>query len=115
VGWNAQVTSTGLWFVIEQPGEGPMIREGNRVSYTFKSTLLDGTPCYEVTEESPKQIHMGKGGVETGVEQGMQHLRMGAEAIFLIPPHLGHGNFGDRDRIPGNSVLIYHVKILEVQ
>ena len=50
---------------------------------------------------------MGKGGIESGVEEGLATLlRKGTEAILIIPPHLGHGNFGDRDKIPGNSVLI---------
>ncbi len=77
--------------------------------------LLDGTPCYETSEKSPKVITVGKGGVESGVEQGLQTMRQGTEAILVIPPHLAHGNFGDRDKIPGNTVIIYHVKIIEVQ
>jgi FKBP-type peptidyl-prolyl cis-trans isomerase len=65
--------------------------------------------------DNPKRITVGKGGVESGVEQGLKKLSEGAEAIFLIPPHLGHGNFGDRVRIPGNSVLIYRIQVLKVE
>ena len=77
--------------------------------------LLNGTPCYEITDQQPKTITIGKGGVESGVEQGLQVMRSGSEGILIIPPHLGHGNFGDRDKIPGNTVIIYYVKVLEVQ
>ena len=115
VGWKATVTPTGLWIVIEEPGTGSKITEHSRVTYSFSSMLLDGTPCYEATEDDPKQIVIGRGGVESGVEEGLKHLRRGSRAIFLVPPHLGHGNFGDRDRIPGNSVLIYRVVIIDVQ
>lgn len=115
VGWKAEVTQTGLWIVLEKKGEGKVIRENSRIIYAFESTLLNGQPCYKATEQDPKEIIIGKGGVESGIEQGMRLLRQGAEAIFIIPPHLAHGNFGDRDRIPGNSVLIYRVKVLEVQ
>jgi len=114
LGWTAEVTPTGLWIVRENPGEGRRIRENSRVSFTFESSLLDGTPAYQQGADNPKQITVGKGGVESGVEQGLLHLREGSEAVLLIPPHLGHGNFGDRDRIPGNSVIIYHLKVLEV-
>ena len=100
VGWPAEVSPSGLWVVVEKPGEGKRIRENMRVSYTFQSTLLDGTPCYQASIESPKQITIGSGGVE---------------AIFLIPPHLAHGNFGDRVKIPGNSVLIYRIQVLIVE
>lgn len=113
-GWHAQLTASGLWIVVEKPGKGKRIAENSRVSFAFESSLLDGTFCYQATKEDPKVITMGKGGVESGVEQGLQHLSEGAEAIFLVPPHLAHGNFGDREKIPGNSVLIYHVEVLKV-
>ena len=115
VGWKAEVSPSGLWIVVDKPGEGRRIGENMRITYTFESTLLDGTPCYQATLEQPKQITIGTGGVESGVEQGLQLLREGAEAIFLIPPHLAHGNFGDREKIPGNSVLIYRIQVLKVE
>jgi FKBP-type peptidyl-prolyl cis-trans isomerase len=114
VGWEAAVTPSGLWIVIEKPGEGPPVRDNSRVTFAFESTLLDGTPCYSTTPQKPKVITAGKGGVESGVEEGIRTLAGGAEAIFLIPPHLAHGNFGDREKIPGNAVLIYRIQVLEV-
>lgn len=115
VGWQADVTPSGLWIVLEKPGNGKDIGDNMQVTYTYKSTLLNGTFCYEARADNPKRITIGKGGVESGVEQGLQKLSEGSEAVFLIPPHLGHGNFGDRDKIPGNSVLIYHVQVLKVE
>jgi FKBP-type peptidyl-prolyl cis-trans isomerase len=115
VGWDARVTPSGLWIVIDSAGTGAAIDEGDRVTYSYMSQLLDGTPCYQADEEHPKTIVVGKGGVESGVEEGLRLMREGTSATLLIPPHLGHGNFGDRDRIPGNTVLIYHLKILQVE
>lgn len=114
-GWEAEISPSGLWVVREKRGAGPRIVANSRVTYTFESTQLDGTPCYSATAQNPKVITVGKGGVESGVEQGIQKLSEGAEAIFLIPPHLGHGNFGDREKIPGNTVLIYRIQILKVE
>lgn len=113
-GWEAELSPSGLWIVIEKPGSGSNIKENDRVSFAFESTLLDGTPCYTASVNNPKVITLGKGGVESGVEQGIRKLSPGTEAIFLIPPHLAHGNFGDRDKIPGNKVLIYRIQILDV-
>jgi FKBP-type peptidyl-prolyl cis-trans isomerase FkpA len=113
--WTAEVTPTGLWIVVEDSGAGPRIDEGDRVVYTFTSSLLDGTPCYEATDSDPAQFIIGKGGVEAGVEEGMRRLREGGRAILLIPPHLAHGNFGDREKIPGNSVLVYRLVVKDVQ
>ena len=115
VGWDAHTTPSGLWIVINRAGAGSAIDQGDRVSYSYESMLLDGTPCYQAGEEEPKTIVVGSGGVESGVEEGLLLMKGGTEATLLIPPHLGHGNFGDRDRIPGNTVLIYHLKVLEVK
>jgi len=114
-GWQAETTSSGLWVVVEKKGSAPCINENSRVSFAFESTLLDGSPCYSASSQNPKVIVVGKGGVETGVEQGIRRLCKGSEAVFLIPPHLAHGNFGDREKIPGNAVLIYRIHILEVE
>lgn len=115
VGWEAEATPSGLWIVVEKAGNGKRIDDNMRVTYAFESTLLNGSFCYEATPEDPKQIVIGKGGVESGVEQGLKKLSEGTEAVFLIPPHLGHGNFGDRLKIPGNSVLIYRIQVLKVE
>ena len=115
VGWSAKTTPSGLWIVVEEAGKGAKIDVNNQVTFTFSSTLLDGKPCYEATERNPKQVVVGKGGIESGVEEGLRHLSPGSRAIFLIPPHLAHGNFGDRDKIPGNSVLIYSIEVKEVR
>jgi FKBP-type peptidyl-prolyl cis-trans isomerase FkpA len=115
VGWKAEVTPTGLWIIHDIQGNGSPIVENSRVTFSFESTLLDGSPCYMASANKPKVVTIGKGGAESGVEQGMTWLREGSEAVFLIPPHLGHGNFGDRDRIPGNSVLIYRLKVMKVE
>lgn len=115
LGWDAEVTPSGLWIVREAEGEGPLIGEGDRVTYACSSNLLDGTPCYETSVSVPEKLVVGKGGVITGIDQGMRHLRKGSRAIFLIPPHLGHGNFGDMEKIPGNSVVIYRLEVLDVR
>ena len=115
VGWHARTTPSGLWIVVNDPGSGVPIDNGDRVTYTYESTLLDGTPCYSAGESDPKTIVVGQGGVESGVEEGLRLIRNGADATLLIPPHLGHGNFGDRNRIPGNTVLIYHLKVIGVE
>lgn len=115
VAWDATKTSSGLWIVIEKQGAGDEIKDGDKVAFSFSSDLLDGSPAYESKPGNPKQIVLGKSELESGVLEGLKLMKKGARAILLIPPHLAHGNFGDRNRIPGNSVLIYHIEVLEVQ
>ncbi len=112
-GWQATTSPSGLWVVHERVGKGKRIANGSRVRFKYRCSQLNGSFCYASGEEAVTAT-IGQGGLMAGVEEGLQELRAGAEAVFFIPPHLGHGNFGDRDRIPGNVVLIYRVKVLEV-
>ena len=114
VGWDMQVSSTGLWYYIDKRGEGKAVQPDSRVSYAFTSLLLNGQHCYHANADEPMNIAMGKGGVEAGVEEGLLYMREGDSATFIIPPHLAHGNFGDRNKIPGNTVIIYKVTVLKV-
>lgn len=115
VGWEAVRRPSGLWIILEEEGQGPLITDNDVVSFAFSLSLLDGTPCYEAGPENPKQIIVGKGGVESGVNEGVKSLKNGSRAVLLIPPHLAHGNFGDRNKVPGNSVLIYRIEVLNVR
>jgi FKBP-type peptidyl-prolyl cis-trans isomerase len=42
------------------------------------------------------------------------HLKEGAEARFIFPPHLAYGLPGDRDNIPARAILLFEVKLLHV-
>jgi FKBP-type peptidyl-prolyl cis-trans isomerase len=114
VGWDMKVSSTGLWYYVDYRGDGKTVQPDSRVSYAFASLLLDGQHCYHANADEPMNIVMGKGGVEAGVEEGLLYMREGDSATFIIPPHLAHGNFGDRNKIPGNTVIIYKVTVLKV-
>lgn len=110
-GWEMQTSSTGLWYNITPSNSDKQVLLDSRISYSFSSMLLDGTPCYS---NPSKAIVVGKGGIESGVEEGLLLMEEGDSATLIIPPHLGHGNFGDRKKIPGNSVLIYQLRVLKV-
>ena len=114
-GWNIKETSTGLWYEILRRGTGPSVKKDMLVTYTFETRLLNGKVCYAADADDPKKIVSGKGNIEAGLEEGLQLMREGGKARFMIPPHLGHGNFGDRQCIPGSTVLIITVDVLEVK
>lgn len=113
--WNMNETPTGLWYGILEQGEGPRVETGKFVSYTYTTRLITGKICYSADTTAPKKIVVGKGNIEAGLEEGLLLMREGSKARFMIPPYLAHGNFGDGDCIPGSSVLLIDVEILEVK
>lgn len=114
-GWEMTETSTGLWYDILHRGTGPVVENDRMVAYAFESRLLNGKVCYTADTSDPKKIISGKGNIEAGLEEGLLLMHAGGKARFMIPPHLAHGNFGDRQCIPGSSVLIITVEVLSVK
>ena len=103
---------TGLFYLIEGDSSGRRAALNSIVEYRYSIALLDSTECYNPAE--PKQIMVGKGGVESGVEEALQLMHEGQRALLIIPPHLAHGLAGDGDQIPPRAILVYTVELLSV-
>jgi len=114
-GWEMNTTKTGLWYMIYENGTGEKGGKDKIITLDYSISLLDGTLCDTSAEENPKSFRIGHGGVEPGLEEGALLLREGDKARLIMSPHLAHGNFGDRDKIPPGEILLYDVYVKSVQ
>jgi FKBP-type peptidyl-prolyl cis-trans isomerase len=115
VGWEMTESPTGLWYAILREGNGDAVEKDRFIRYAYETRLITGKLCYSADTTAPKSIVVGKGNIEAGLEEGLLKLRENSKARFLIPPYLAHGNFGDGNKIPGSSILIVEVEVLEVK
>ena len=113
--WNMAVTETGLWYEIYQQGNGPEIKGNDQITYNYSVWLLDGTLCYSSDSLGVGSFVVGKGRVESGLEEGVLMLKRGSKSRFILPPHLAHGLIGDENRIPARATLIYDIEIVDIQ
>lgn len=111
-GWEMQETNTGLWYEILEQGNGKHIAEGSEIRIKYSVSLLDGTECYNSEQDGEKQFVVGKGDIESGLQQGVLLLQEGAKARFILAPHLAHGLTGDGVCIPARAIIIYEVEII---
>ncbi|MFC2111824.1 FKBP-type peptidyl-prolyl cis-trans isomerase [Bacteroidota bacterium] len=111
--WNMQVSETGLFYDIYEKTDGAAITEGMKVRLNYRLSLLDGTLCYSSEKDGIKEFIMGKSNEISGLEQGMELMRRGEMARFIIPPHLAFGLLGDDNMIPARSIIVYEVELLE--
>ena len=108
-------TKTGLWYQIYENGTGKIVEPDKLITINYEVRLLDGTICYANPPGKPKTFLVGKGNVESGLEEGVLLLREGDKVRFLMPPHLAHGHTGDNDKIPPRAILDYRVEVLSIQ
>ena len=108
-------SGTGLRYYIENEGDGELIKHGDIVTMEYVSCLLNGDTLYSSKEDGLKVFMVGRGGVESGLEEAVLNLRKGNEAEIVIPSYLAHGLIGDGNRIPPKSTIVYKVKIIDNQ
>ncbi len=111
---NMQESETGLWYNIIEKGKGIAAEEGKKAIINFKISLLYGTECYNSTVEGTKTFTIGRGGVESGLEEGILMLNAGGKATFILPPHLAYGLPGDGNKIPPRAIIVYDIEVLSV-
>ncbi|CDF79269.1 FKBP-type peptidyl-prolyl cis-trans isomerase [Formosa agariphila KMM 3901] len=106
---NAQPTGSGLYYVIDEQGDGEKPTADSNVTVTYKGYFTDG----EVFDESPSEISFYLNNVIEGWQEGIQLFNEGGSGTLLIPSHLGYGRYG-ASIIPGGSVLIFDVNLISV-
>ena len=110
--WNMSESKTGLWFEIYQHGKGIKLKKGAIVKFNYKLELLDGTLCYSSDSLGVKELKVGQGGIESGLEEALLILKRGDKARFILPPYLAHGLLGDNNKIPTRAIIVYYIEIL---
>jgi FKBP-type peptidyl-prolyl cis-trans isomerase FkpA len=113
-GWQMQQTGSGLRYMIYHQGDGVKAQKGKvaRISYTLHS--IAGEIIYTSGESGPMEFFIGKGGVESGLEEAILLLHEGDKAKIIIPSHLGFGLAGDDHKIPPKATLIYDITVLSI-
>lgn len=113
---DAKKTSTGLWYVINEKGEGPKAEPGKTVKVHYKGTLHDGKEFdNSYSRGEPIEFQLGKGMVIPGWDEGIALMNVGAKYTLIIPANLGYGTRGAGGAIPPNSTLIFTTELVSVK
>ena len=110
-----KTTASGLKYAIINQGEGPAVEANKVVTVHYSGYLQDGTMFdSSVERDEPIMFVVGQGQVIPGWDEGMQLLKKGDKARFVIPPQLGYGET-PLEKIPANSTLIFDTEVIEVK
>jgi len=111
-----QKTASGLRYQMIQKGDGEQAEKGKGVSVHYKGSLPDGTvfdSSYQ--RKQPIDFTLGIGQVIAGWDEGIQLLKVGDKARFVIPSELAYGSQGAGGVIPPNAILIFDVELMDVK
>ena len=110
---NVIQTGTGLRYQIHNQGDGVLIKRGDIVTLEYEVRLLNGNLIYSSKTDGNKTFLVGRGGVESGLEEAILKLCKNSVATLILPAHLAHGLIGDGNKVPPRATLVYRLKVVD--
>lgn len=109
-------TPSGLTYLITKKGTGRQPEKGETVILHYTGTLTNGVKFDSSRDgNQPFAFKLGVGQVIKGWDEGVAKLRVGDQAILVIPSNLGYGSKGAGGVIPPDSTLIFIVEVIDVK
>ena len=108
---DATKSSTGLYYVIEEKGNGKTPDINSVVTVKFKGTLADGT-IFNETDELGLALDLQT--LILGMQEGIPYFNIGGKGILLIPSKLAYGTNGYEGVIPPGSIIIVEIELLDI-
>ena len=106
-------TESGLQYEVITQGTGPVPADTSRVKVHYEGTLIDGK-VFDSSYERGEPASFVLNRVIPGWTEGIKLMPVGSTYNLYVPSNLGYGPRGN-NRIPGNSVLIFKVELLEIE
>ena len=106
---DAKKTITGLYYVVEEQGDGDPIEANADVTVAYKGYFLNGTVF---DQSGPDGITFNLNQVIPGWTEGIPYFNEGGKGMLIVPPSLAYGAAGVPG-IPGGAVLVFDIEILK--
>ena len=109
-------TESGLRYQIIQKGNFNKAEAGKTVAVHYKGMFADGGEFDNSFKRGePIEFPVGMGNVIAGWDEGIQLLKVGDKARFVIPSHLAYGSRGAGGVIPPDATLVFDVELMDVK
>jgi FKBP-type peptidyl-prolyl cis-trans isomerase len=107
----------GLQIYVSKAGPGDYPANGTHVRMHYYGVLDDGTVFDEsFSRDEPLQFNVGSNTMIDGIELAVRKLRLGSQAIVIVPPTLGYGDGKGKHplppKIPANARLTFHIDLI---
>ncbi len=112
---GAQVLSSGVVYIPEKEGTGPVPKASDEVTVNYVGKLTNGTEFdSSYKRNQPLKFQLDK--VIPCWTEGVQKMKVGGKARIVCPAKAGYGENGQpRAGIPGGSVLDFNVELLDAK
>lgn len=109
---------SGLSYSVKKKGKGSFPDKGDKVTVHYESYFANGEKFDSSFGKKPYTFELGKRQALKAWQEGIKYFNKGSEGWLLLPSKLGYGSEpvnGEGWFIPGNSVLIFKIKVLSIE
>jgi FKBP-type peptidyl-prolyl cis-trans isomerase FklB len=107
-------TASGLQYEVVTHGTSQVSPKAtDQVKVHYHGTLMDGS-IFDSSVERGEPVTFGLDQVISGWTEGVQLMHVGDKFKFYIPSDLAYGEGSPTPAIPGGSMLIFEVELLEI-
>jgi len=114
---NAQMSNSGLVYIIEKNGVGPKPTQGAKMSIHYTGTFRKSGEKFDssVDRGQPMNFEFLKQRMVPGFEEGISLLSKGGKAKIIIPYYAAYGAEGRPGAIPPYSDLVFDIETVDLQ
>jgi peptidyl-prolyl cis-trans isomerase A (cyclophilin A) len=112
---NAQMSPSGLVYIIENPGTGEKAAEGAHMSVHYRGTFRRTGKQFDASYDrgQPMNFSYKVNRMIPGFEEGLGIVGKGGSAKLIIPYFNAYGDKGN-PRIPPYSDLVFDIEIINI-
>jgi FKBP-type peptidyl-prolyl cis-trans isomerase FkpA len=111
---GVKVTESGIQYEVLKAADGEKPKATDTVKVHYKGTFLNGE-TFDSSYDRGEPAVFPLNRVIKGWTEGVQLMSVGSKYKFTIPSDLAYGPVGNPPRIPGNSVLVFEIELLDIQ
>ena len=105
-------TESGLQYKVITEGTGATPADGDIVKVHYTGTLLDGTK-FDSSVDRGEPLEFPIGAVIPGWTEMLKLRKVGGKVTAWIPSDLAYGPRGRGPQIPGNSLLVFEMELID--
>lgn len=105
-------TESGLQYKVITEGTGATPADGDIVKVHYTGTLLDGTK-FDSSVDRGEPLEFPIGAVIPGWTEMLKLMKVGEKVTAWIPSDLAYGPRGRGPQIPGNSLLVFEMELID--
>lgn len=102
-------SDSGLYYSIQEEGEGEPIKNTALISTIYTGKLLNG----KVFDQQKEPVELKLQNLVHGWREVAYYLKKGGKATIIVPPQLGYKH-QKLPEIPENSILVFEIEIVDV-